>query len=475
MGKKILIGLFIVVLAGAGIYFYLSSKAAKAAELAMADLKTAVLEVGTLETTISATGNVRSRQQVDLTWSSVGIVEDVKVKLGDSVPAGSQLATLAQSSLPQTVILAQADLFSAQEALDNLYTNAEDSVTLAMNNISDYQQAARDAQFQLDNFTIPSNQKDLDTIEAVRIMNDRLEAARQNFEPYKYYPSTDSTREDLLEKLNEAQADFDAALKRLNYEYALEIAQTNLNKAIQDYEKWKAGPNPAEVEAIQAKISAAEATIKQAWIETPFSGMVTRLDPKPGDKVTAGQVAARIDDFSAMYVDVSVSEVDIDLIEVGQPAVISFDALRGKEFMGEVVEVAPVSEISTSTVNFSVTIQLTDPAANVRPGMTAVVDIIIVAWSLALLIPNQAVRTIDGLQTIYLKQPGEAMTPIEVTLGASSETFSELTSGEVKAGDTIVLNPPDTNSEEDFSPFMMGARRQRENGEESGPPPGPQQ
>ena len=110
------------------------------------------------------------------------------MKLGDSVSADDQLATLAQSSLPQSVILAQSELFSAQEALDNLYTSADDSVTLAMNNISDYQQAAHDAQFQLDNFTIPSNQKGLETIAAVGVMNEKLEKARAAFEPYKYYP-----------------------------------------------------------------------------------------------------------------------------------------------------------------------------------------------------------------------------------------------------------------------------------------------
>ena len=228
------------------------------------------------------------------------------------------------------------------------------------------------------------------------------------------------------------------------------------------------------MEAIQAKISAAEATIKQAWIEAPFSGAVTRLDPKPGDKVTTRPTAARIDDLSAMYVDVSVSEVDIDQIETGQPALISFDALRGKEFKGEVVEVAPVSESGASTVNFTVTIQLTNPEASVRPGMTAAVEIVVKRLESALLIPNQAVRTIDGKQTVYLMNPGAPMTPVEVTLGASSETFSELTSGEVKAGDKIVLNPPDTNIEEDFSPFMMGARRQQQGDATGNPPQGPQ-
>ncbi len=209
MRKKILIGLLVVGLAAAGFYFYTSAQRAKRAALAAADVKTAILEIGTLETTISATGNVRSRQQTDLAWSSTGIVEAVKVKLGDQVAAGDQLANLAQSSLPQSVILAQSDLYSAKEALDNLYTSADDSVTQAMNNIASYQQAVRDAQFQLDNFTVPSNQKGLETIEAVNVMNEKLQAARMAFEPYKYYPSTDEVRKDRLKALKEQALGFD--------------------------------------------------------------------------------------------------------------------------------------------------------------------------------------------------------------------------------------------------------------------------
>ncbi len=209
MWKKILIVLLIVLVGAGAFYFYTRSQAAKKASQATASLKTAALETGVLETGISATGRVRSKQTAELTWGTSGIVATVDAALGDSVKAGDVLANLAQSSLPQAVIKAQSDLFTAQEQLEDLYTAAEDSRIQAMKDISTYEQELRDAQYQLDNFTIPSGQKGMDTVAAVAEMKVRLDAARKAFEPYRYFPSTDDTREDLLVDLNEAQADYE--------------------------------------------------------------------------------------------------------------------------------------------------------------------------------------------------------------------------------------------------------------------------
>ncbi|UCF26954.1 MAG: hypothetical protein JSW42_09900, partial [Chloroflexota bacterium] len=58
------------------------------------------------------------------------------------------------------------------------------------------------------------------------------------------------------------------------------------------------------------------------------------------------------------------------------------------------------------------------------------------------LIPNQAVRAEEGKRVIYLLEENGQLTKIEVTLGASSERFSQLLEGDLTPGDLIVLNPP---------------------------------
>ena len=163
----------------------------------------------------------------------------------------------------------------------------------------------RDAQYRLDNYIMPAELQNLSTMEALDLMQKKLDEARQAFEPVKLLPENDPQRQDLKDALDQAQADYNAAVKRLDYEYALEVAQSNLAKARQDYEKWKNGPNPDDVAAAEARIAAAQAALSQAWIEAPFDGVVTLVDTQPGDEVSLGSPAFRLDDISSLLVDVS--------------------------------------------------------------------------------------------------------------------------------------------------------------------------
>jgi HlyD family secretion protein len=454
MKKIIIIALAVVVLVGG--FFYIRSRLTiKTVSAAQASLKTATLELGNLSATISATGKVRSSQTASLVWQTSGIIENISVKTGDKVQAGQKLATLQQTSLPQSVILAQSDLFNAQQALDDLTTSAETSRIKAMQDIVTYEQAVKDAQYTLDNFTTPTSQSGMDAVEAIKVTKESLDRARLAFEPFKFKPSSDKQRTDLLETLNLAQSDYNTAVKRLGYEYDLEVAQANLTNAQADYEKWKNGPDPAEVEAMKAKIAAAQATQRQAWIEAPFAGTITQVDAHIGDQVAVSKAAFRMDDLAKLYVDLDVSEVDIDQIAVGQEVSVSFDALRGKQYAGQVSDVAMISADSSSAVNFIVTVELTDPDKNVRPGMTSQVEIVTAQHSQALLIPNQAVRVENGKQVVYVMQPDGSIKTVEVGLGISSDAFSELLNGDLKAGDQVVLNPTSTTATTATNPRRM--------------------
>ncbi len=78
---------------------------------------------------------------------------------------------------------------------------------------------------------------------------------------------------------------------------------------------------------------------------------------------------------------------------------------------------------------------------SVKPGMTAAVNIIAERLEDVLLVPNRAVRVEDGQRVVYILVDGIPQ-PVIITLGASSETDSEVLDGKVEAGDKIVLNPP---------------------------------
>jgi HlyD family secretion protein len=73
--------------------------------------------------------------------------------------------------------------------------------------------------------------------------------------------------------------------------------------------------------------------------------------------------------------------------------------------------------------------------------MTAAVKIIVDQLAGVLLVPNRAVRVKDGKRVVYLLRNNTAA-PVEVTLGASSDSDSQVLQGDLKVGDLIVLNPP---------------------------------
>jgi HlyD family secretion protein len=203
----------------------------------------------------------------------------------------------------------------------------------------------------------------------------------------------------------------------------------------------KDGPDPSDVAAAQARMDAAQATINYSRLIAPFAGMVTLTDPMIGDQVSAGSSGFRVDDLSHLLVDVQVSEVDINSVTVGQPAVVTFDAVLGREYHGNVVEVSQVGTSVQSVVNFNVTVELTDPDAEVKPGMTASVTITIQSLENVLLVPNRAVHLVNSQRMVYVLRNGQLL-EVPLTLGASDETLSEVTSGDLSAGDVLVLNPP---------------------------------
>lgn len=449
--KKFFTLLIVITILGGGYFLYNRFTNRQKARAEAITYQTVPLQVDTLTSTIDATGKVRAKQSIDLYWKTSGSVEEISVAVGDTVQAGDVLARLGQTSLPQNVILAQADLVNAQAALEDLYTNSDKAATNALRDISTYAKAVRDAQYQLDNYTIPAEQAELDAMNALDLMEERLAEARAAFEPYKYYASGNATRQERKEALDQAQSDYNAAVKRLDYEYELQVAKDNLEKARQDYEEAVQGPDPDDVAAAQARIAAAEATLRQAWIEAPFNGNITEVNPQIGDQVNANTAAFRLDNVDTLYVDMQISEIDISQVAAGQAVSMTFDALRGKEYHGTVTEIAQFGVDSQGVVNFTVTVEMSDADEAVRPGMTAAVEIVVSQSDRALLIPNQAIRYENGAQVVYILDAGGGLTPVTVELGIASEAYSELLSGNLETGDQVVLNPDAGQDEDPFS------------------------
>lgn len=116
--RPILIGLLVLGLAAGGYYAYTYYQATSANQAVT--YQTVQIVKGNLNAVVGATGTVHANQTSTLVWQISGSVLSVAVAVGDQVDQGNTLALLDRTTLPQAMILAEADLVTAQRNLDNL-------------------------------------------------------------------------------------------------------------------------------------------------------------------------------------------------------------------------------------------------------------------------------------------------------------------------------------------------------------------
>ncbi len=408
-GRTIIILLIIAAVAGGWVY------TRRTASQSVTSFQTTAVEKGNLTATIGATGTVRAKQTAILAWQTNGAVGTVNVKVGDNVPEGFVMALLEKTSLPQSLILAEADLANAQLTLDNLLNS---DTALAQAAI-----ALRDAK---NNYKRDKDHRDslngLITIEEIVTKEEKTPFGTFTVREVKRYKGyADATT---LAKADERLA----------------LASAQLEDAQRTYDRLSSG-NKVEIAAAQSRVEAAQASLNLARIIAPFPGIVTEAYPLVGDQVSPGTQAFRLDDLSSLFVDVQVSEVDINNVTVGQPVALSFDAILGRSYEGQVVEVAKVGTVSGGVVNFKVTVELTNHDDLVKPGMTAAVDITIKELKDVILVPNRAVRLIEGVRYVYVLENGQSVQK-RIRILSSADQQSAIEEGEVKVGDKVILNPP---------------------------------
>jgi len=482
--------------------------------------ETVRIEKGNLVSIIGATGTVRSRQHAVLMWKTSGTVEGVKASLGEDVMEDQELAVLEQKSLPQNIISSQGELVNAKQALEDArdsglqYAKALQAVeeaeqaledardpfliqAQAEKEVADARKAVDDAERQLYYAENPADQNTINKAQAELILaEDVLEDAREAFDQVKNKPKDNTQRavaqKDLsvaqraynqalwnLQSLEGTSNDIDQAVARAN----VTMAKARLQQAEEEWERVKdglsagtialreaqvadaqrelqdlqegGGTDPDAIAVAEARVAAAQSALELARITAPFGGRITQANVLDGDVVSQGMAAFRIDDLSRMFADIQVSEVDINKVKVGQDVTLTFDAILAEEYHGTVVKVAQAGDPVQGVVNFKVTVALSDADEQVLPGMTTAANIVVSELENVLLVPNRAVRVREGRRVVYVLR-GSQPAPVNIELGASSETMSEVISGDIKTGDEILLNPPlDFESQSGPPPFVQ--------------------
>lgn len=221
------------------------------------------------------------------------------------------------------------------------------------------------------------------------------------------------------------------------------------------------------VEQARSSLKRAEDDLKRTIIRSPMDGYVIRLNTEKGETVVPGStnlpgsVLMTVADMSRIQAEVGVGEVDIVNVKLGQKADVRVDALEGKVLQGRVTEIATsgVKDPAQGVIHFKVKIDILHPDPELRPSMTAKVDIITAVHENVLAVPIQAVvkRPLDDsgkeLRGSRAKKAGEEMKKEvvylfdggtaalrQVTTGISDELWVEIEKG-LAEGDRVIVGP----------------------------------
>lgn len=435
-------------LVGGASFYYVRQNSAEAATATEAAMQTAAASLGDLIISASGAGQVVPAQQIEIGFDEAGTLIELNAALGDKVTAGQVLARLQTQDSAETIQAEIADaelaVVEAQNTINDLIANAEISRTTALNDTATYAQAVRDAQYNLENYNIPAFMQGMTTIEALDRTKAALDEASAAFEPYRYQAQASEKRTELLEALNIAQSNYDAAVKRLNYEYVLEVAEANLNKARQEYDQYSDGPAADELALAQAQLANAQAKLALAKesrpveeLLAPIDGTITALDAAVGEAVASGAILT-VSDLSQVVLEIYMDETDLDKVEVGYEVEAAFDALPDQTFTGKIVSVDPSLQTVSNVQAVKTTAKLDVDRSQVSMplGLNATVDVIAGEAINAVLVPIEALRKLDdGEYAVFVVENGEATLRL-VEVGLQDLTFAEITSG-LEAGEIV--------------------------------------
>jgi HlyD family secretion protein len=231
-------------------------------QASLADLQTVNASRGELVAIVGATGTVHANQSAVLTWQTSGRVSEIDVAVGETVASEAVLARLLDASLPQSVILARADLVNAERNLENLRNSslARAQAQLALANAKDAYDRAVWSNPQ-GNSARTTDQNKIDAARAaVTLAENRVNDAEEAYDRVKSRDDSDPLKAGALSTLANARDSLERAKQDLNYltqtptekELAISdakvaVALAQYEDALREWERVKDGADPDDI------------------------------------------------------------------------------------------------------------------------------------------------------------------------------------------------------------------------------------
>jgi HlyD family secretion protein len=348
----------------------------------------------TLVSTLTTNGKVEPGEWQSVRAEAAGVVERVPVADGTEVHRGDTLAVLSATGLETALRAAEARIAEARAELAAIDRGGPAT------DVAEIENALARARNERE-----SARRELDTIT-------RLEAKQA------------ATRAELEAARNRVRA------AEIELE-SLERRRAALGKRVDR------AAGEARLREAEAAAAAARERIGQTVIRSPMDGVVYELAARPGGFLNAGDMVANVGRLQTMRVRVYVDEPELGRVAVGQPVTITWDALPGKSWQGTVErKPAAIETLGTRNVG-EVLCSIDNTGRELAAGANVNAEIRTATVRDALVIPKEAVRRDARGTGVYLLE-GESVSWRSITLGASSVTHVQVTSG-LKEADAVAL------------------------------------
>jgi HlyD family secretion protein len=356
----------------------------------------ATVERGDITRSVVATGRIEPIAKVEIKSKANGIIEELKVQVGDFVKPGQVLAELDKENLAARVREAMAALMGAQ-------SNLKAAVAMLAKN-----------KVEAEGPDVPFTKRNFERSEKL---------LKEGVLPQQAYDDTRSAYEQALNRQNIARAQ-------------LPVSEAKVAQA------------EAEVAQAQAAVDRAEEELNYATIRSPIQGIVLSRDVEIGSPVSsilnmgaAATLVMVLGDISQVYVRGKVDEADIGVVKLGQPSRIKVETFKNKTFEGKVTQISPLGVDKDNVVTFEVKVSINNPGGELRANMTANAEIVLEEHKGVLLVPESAV-IYDTQRNASVEFPapggpkGREKRPIKT--GISNGTRTEVTEG-LREGEKVIL------------------------------------
>ncbi|MEI7709711.1 MAG: HlyD family efflux transporter periplasmic adaptor subunit [bacterium] len=502
LNHKIISALFLIVLL-AVIYFIYSKATSTAGDTRYLTTKVAK---GTIVSSIIGSGQVSSLSQVDIKTKVSGEVTYVAASNGQKIQKGGLLAKIDSTDAEKSVRDAEINLASAKLSLEKLkIQNSADNISAGLlkaytdgfsavsNTFLDLPSIMNGLEDDLNNSNLSENTARISgkTAENYRSLADNAyynaDASINTSRSFYRTLNNNSSKVDVEKSINST---YDSAILVLNaikdirsfVDYMAEdTGKTSEFSTFQNSLSTEASTMSAHVDSLlNAKTSIAnnkdssqnssldiqggEISVQQKqnalqdakdkladyFIKAPFDGTLANISIKQSDQVGSGTTVATFI-TPKQLAEISMNEVDVAKIKIGQKATLTFDAIPDLSISGLVADVDTIGTVSQGVVTYIVKVSFDTQDDRIKPSMSVSAAIITAAKQDVLLVPNSAVKSQNG--TSYVEMFDAPIIPptdgligsiskiapnkITVEIGIVSDSQTEIISG-IKEGDEIV-------------------------------------